>query len=211
MSERPIIFRQESVAAICYGPADCPAKRQTRRVIRNQPPQSWGGVRRYALAPHCPYGQPGDHLWVREPWWRHADGRIHMGEPNYGSNGWRKRSPMFMPRSASRVTLEIIRVGVERLQDISFEDCLAEGVIWTRHWHDVTCEELPQGAPEGEYARAAFRRMWDAVNAKRGYAWDSNPWVWAIEFRRLDHDPAFARVNSRLKSIQRTGDVYAGN
>ena len=193
--ERPIIFGHESVAAICSGPADRPSKRQTRRVIRSQPPQSWGGVLRYALATHCPYGQPGDRLWARELWWRHTDGRIlRVGEQNDGSDGWRKMSPMFMPRSASRVTLEILRIGVERLQDISFDDCLAEGVIWTRHWRDVTSEELPQGASEGASsdARAAFRRMWDAVNAKRGFPWESNPWVWTIEFRRLDHALAAA-------------------
>jgi hypothetical protein len=231
MSEHPIIFSPESVAAILSGPADRPCKRQTRRIIKGATGAKdiWAGeddglwvVERFGepcqSMVRCPYAQytrarrkhllptKPDRLWVKETCWRHADGRIlRMGEQNDGSDGWRKRSPMFMPRSASRLTLEVVSVRAERLQDISFDDCLAEGVIWTRHWNDVTCEELPEGAPEGAtpeeieasidegwtaYVRAAFRRMWDAVNAERGYPWESNPWVWAVEFRRLEEETA---------------------
>lgn len=110
------------------------------------------------------------------------------------------KSPITMPRWASRLTLEITAVRVERLQGITFEDCLDEGVIWTRHWQEVTCEELPDDLPRRPtreqlealtdrrweaYARAAFRRTWDELNLKRGFGWESKPWVWVISFRRF--------------------------
>lgn len=197
--EVPIVFSPESVAAIMSGPDDRPCKRQTRRVIRCDAGEDiWAGdndgiylvgrIGESRRVIRCPYS-PGGHLWVKEAW----------------SDGQRKRSPMFMPRAASRLSLEVISVRAERLQDISFDDCLAEGVIRTHHWHDVTCDELPEGAPMGAsseeieasidrgwvaYARAAFRRMWDSVNSKRGYPWQSNPWVWVIEFRRVPLPPA---------------------
>lgn len=95
---------------------------------------------------------------------------------DYTAQPW--HSPIYMPRWASRITLEIAGVRVERLQSISYEDC---------------CRET--GAPlkwEGEgpepYRRdmhGSFQILWDGINAKRGYSWDSNPWVWAIEFKRI--------------------------
>jgi len=79
---------------------------------------------------------------------------------------------MFMPRWASRITLEITGIRVERLQEITEEDAIAEGIIETSH-------ALPGGklTAYGEYML-----LWDALNAKRGYPWESNPWVWVIEF-----------------------------
>ena len=88
-----------------------------------------------------------------------------------GATGW--RPSIHMPRWASRITLEVVSVRVERLQEISETDALAEG---------INGEELfrAQG-----YAPDAFRKLWDSLNAKRGYGWAKNPYVWVIEFKRL--------------------------
>jgi len=137
----------------------------------------------------CPYGQPGDRLWVRETWCveKVLDGRkpvdIEYGVPVFytATKSWRdwdeqcvvgKRRPSaHMPRWASRITLEITDVRVERVQEISREDSLAEGPH-PYGWglNDGTCERN-------------FAMVWDSINAKRGYGWDSNPWVWVIEFK----------------------------
>lgn len=88
------------------------------------------------------------------------------------------RSPVYMPRWASRITLEITDVRVERIQDVSIEDVLAEGIKEVRGQHS------------GEYWReetgGKFVDIWDSINAKRGYGWSVNPWVWAITFRQID-------------------------
>jgi hypothetical protein len=77
-------------------------------------------------------------------------------------------SPIFMPRWASRITLEVVSVRVERLQEISDSDARAEGVLC-----DLNC-------------RRPFVNLWDFINAERGYGWDSNPWVWVIDFERIE-------------------------
>lgn len=93
-------------------------------------------------------------------------GRFY-GRTRYGS--W--CPSIHMPRWASRLTLEITRVRVERLQDISEEDALSEGV--------TTCDGVWSGS-----TRNAYRELWNSINAKRGLPWATNPWVWVIDFRR---------------------------
>lgn len=128
--------------------------------------------------PGCPYGQPGDELWVRETWARDWE----VGENSRGEipaamfyratdelpSGLRWNSPIFMPRWASRLQLVIRDVRVQRLQEIEEADARAEGV-------EVTVRE--NGALE------PLRRLWDSINSKRA-PWSSNPWVWAITFER---------------------------
>jgi hypothetical protein len=94
------------------------------------------------------------------------------------------RHARFMPRWASRITLEIESVRVERVKDISESDAIAEGV-----------EVVPGEAAYRDYAlgpntwcndaRGSFQTLWDAINAARGFGWDANPWVWVLEFRRV--------------------------
>ncbi|WP_121308766.1 hypothetical protein [Paraburkholderia sp. BL17N1] len=150
----------------------------------------------------CPHGQPGDRLWVRETWsndfaahypydrvWYAADDdRTHEIEVRDGVRGiyspesdehvpFRWHPSIHMPRWASRITLEVTGVRVERLQDISEADAEAEGVH-AGSW------EYDNG--EGtETARESFQCLWDSLNAARGYGWDANPWVWVVKFRRL--------------------------
>lgn len=204
MNIRPIIFSGAMVRALLEG-----RKTQTRRVVKDfdivrisdraefvgRSPYplaqtDLGGVAYVELADGrfvgipCPYGQPGDLLWMRETWfsdpheesrWNDADA-IHYRatEPDW----WRVRShggwnpSIHMPRWASRITLLLTDVRVERVQEISGADCVSEGAWRT--------EDVALGR-SGE-AIEAFRALWDSINAKRGYGWDVNPWVWVIEF-----------------------------
>ena len=156
-----------------------------------------------------PYGQPGDRLWVRETWaisdllmrpecihkahrnakeWWFYGGAPkpdHIKNVVYGAEfagSWKGawRPSIFMPRWASRLTLEVTDVRVERLRDISREDALAEGV------DDFFGGQYFEGYLDMAAAVANYRRLWDSLNAKRGYGWDVNPWVRAISFARVD-------------------------
>ena len=152
----------------------------------------------------CPYGAPGDRLWVRETWaflgtdmnkW----GRTHQlqtGVVRYTADaserrietGWQnvepwmarragRRPSIHMPRWASRLTLEITGVRVERLQKISEKDAIAEGV------DAVSMRDVPRQATPNR--RTDFAHLWNKINAKRGHGWDVNPWVWVLEFKRV--------------------------
>lgn len=190
------------------------SKTQTRRVVKPQPARAMAGaspvpvgtedwVWPYPKAPHaacisnrpngpdgwskhCPYGQPGDRLWVREtydPIYGH-DGRLievdyhatyehghRMGDHLGFKKKW--RPSIHMPRTASRITLEVTGVRVERLQAISEADARAEGVEGDSH----------PGAFIGT-CRGNFARLWESLNGAG--SWDANPWVWVIEFGRVD-------------------------
>ncbi|MBU9388980.1 hypothetical protein KTE71_15765, partial [Burkholderia multivorans] len=91
------------------------------------------------------------------------------------------RPSIHMPRAAARITLEITGVRVERLQSISESDARAEGVTIEEHHTRGYCA----GAYRPPSIRA-FHDLWDSLNAARGHGWDVNPWVWAIEFRRIE-------------------------
>lgn len=117
-------------------------------------------------------------------------------KPNsYRKEAWYKRASIFMPRWASRITLEITGVRVERLQEITDEDAVAEGVrlaYWQRPQVDFLNAYLGKEAVRvDDYskpllsAKEEFHNLWDSLNAKRGYSWETNPWVWVIEFKRL--------------------------
>lgn len=182
MSEKPIIFGSEMVKAILEG-----RKTQVRRVIKPQPPDdtfendipligyftlSNGEQVGYGFCDveekdyKCPFGKPSDTLWVREKFLLHypEDHSVlyfdDMEKAGFEQSEWRWKPSIHMPRWASRINLLIKDVRVERLQDISEEDAYAEG-----------------GFTVGQ-----FIELWDSINAKCGYSWDENPWVWAIEF-----------------------------
>ena len=192
MKERPIIFSGEMVRAILDG-----RKAMTRRVIKYY---QFDFRQAPATSTECPYGQPGDRLWVRETWsgplypqgdrifykangveddsgerdgwWFDIPGKKGEEEfiPNFKAN-W--KSPLFMPRWASRILLEITAVRVERIKDIAGKDIEAEG---------IPVDFTISGAFS---ALHKFHELWDSLNAKRGYGWDANPWVWVISFRRI--------------------------
>ncbi len=209
MTERPIIMRAEEMQVI-------PAGRQTqiRRVVKPQPPDGYDfheyvrflgdlSARFENRDPplgmwtkRCPYGQPGDMLWVRETWrpdppsieYR-ADGwtqefRDEDGEPlpwfryDNGRDGW--RPSIHMPKWACRLWLRVTDVRVERVQDISLDDCIAEGISCPSQF--VMGSEGPTENPSAENWEpdAAFAALWDAFNARRGFGWEANPWVWVL-------------------------------
>lgn len=136
----------------------------------------------------CPYA-PGDTLWVRETHWLdcYPDGVLVDGKPAHvhyraahpypaiaKSIDGHWRPSIFMPRWASRITLEITAVRVERVQDISEDDAKAEGV--------TPVPFTDSGWDSSELYRNSFAELWDSINAKRGYGWDVNPWCWVVEF-----------------------------
>jgi hypothetical protein len=149
--------------------------------------------------------QPGDRLWVRETFKAFDDGdtyyradSIQFGadyKPVHADDepeDWSWTSPIHMPREQSRILLELIEVRVQRVQEISEEDAKAEGVPNTISWR-VAGGVLPGIQAINESVKAPARHcyslLWDTINAKRDggiYAWDKNPWVWALTFRRID-------------------------
>jgi hypothetical protein len=209
VKERPILFSGPMVRALLAG-----TKTQTRRPVKTSlPPSEYEIVYHpgngHALEtfgdPHadgferrfCPYGVPGDRLWVRETFAFTGCGPDDRGAMDWGAHnirggdwegergcerwhvayrasgddppaagdhpGW--RPSIHMPRWASRITLEITEMRVQRLQDISGDDANAEGV---------------------EHV-AAFARLWNSINGPG--AWDANPWVWALTFKRVEVQP----------------------
>jgi len=146
-----------------------------------------------------PEHYPGDRLWTRETWatedrWDKLSPRII---PQHAHIWWRAdyqsvcatgkwRPSIFMPRWASRITLEIVDVRVERVQDITLEDCVAEGIeeAVIMMVYPPTPERLREAAET--IARDRFRELWDSINAKKGFGWDANPWCWCISFRRIE-------------------------
>jgi hypothetical protein len=148
VTERPIILNAEAVQAILKG-----RKTQERRVVEPQPHKSTA----YYLALLCPFGVPGDRLWLRGPTTR--------------------------PPWAERITLELTAVRVERLQDISEADAIAEG--YTRSAVEDDGSPLGAALAGGVWtAKFNFMFAWDHRNAKRGFGWTDNPWVWVLEWRR---------------------------
>ncbi|MGV3986204.1 hypothetical protein [Citrobacter portucalensis] len=230
ITERPMIFNGEMVRAILDG-----RKTQTRRVIKlfhergmlNPVVRGRNGEISSVscrLAPMlCPFGQPGDRIWVRETWGvvsheLDEDGRIQPWNPDrsataihempfgngyysghaiYAADGeftwgdddgyedgrscW--KPSIHMPRAACRILLEITDVRVERLNSISQEDARAEGII------DGGClncgEPEPCGCanPEPD-ATDAFAYLWQSIYGQEN--WNANPWVWVIEFKRIE-------------------------
>lgn len=200
--ERPILFSGGMVRRIL-----CGRKTQTRRVMKPQPEFSKDGVCWYPTVPldicgrktnalaygnehhfrkgapidFSPYGQPGDRLWVRETWAEFPSDkdwiyRADQDEQLAHKLTW--RPSIFMPRAACRLTLEVTEIRAQRLQDMSPGDMCAEG---------VTSEPLPEGhKDEPTVLRWNFSDLWNEINGARGFGWDSNPWVWAITFRRAD-------------------------
>ena len=164
-------------------------KTQTRRVLRREKlygPFAFDDPR---IARYCPYGQPGDRLWVRETWLQ--DGprlvRYRADGPNASPQQWDCPEAVWhpsihMPRAYSRITLEITDVRVEQVQEVSEADAEAEGV--TRELRGPRMYPGTNAARILESHQAAFARFWDAINAKRGYGWDTNPWVWVLTFKR---------------------------
>lgn len=207
IKERPILMCGPMVRATLVD-----IKTQTRRLVKPQPNWVWSkppvGVEGGRWVSHgcvsdlrCPHGSAGDHLWVKETW-QHEDGSCDdhkCGQPTHifykatesypESMKW--RSSIYMPRWASRITIEITSVRVQRVQEISEEDARAEGirevtkdgVVKKYCVYDmgdrssVPWAEMPRTAVE------AYRALWETINGEG--SWAKNPWVWILGFRRI--------------------------
>lgn len=226
MKERPILFSGRMVRAILAG-----RKTQTRRVIKDATGAFWdhrgydvtldyfgitlwthresGDVVTHGPKAWCPYGQPGDRLYVRESWrgpHEHddtkprdiepggdiryeADGKARFWtdassfyeQPAEAADGFGKLRPgIFLPRWASRIELEITGVKVERLQDISEADVLAEGI------EAVENDNVRELLAVRTGARDRWAEGWNRINGKRpGCSWEANPWLWCLTFKNL--------------------------
>lgn len=180
MKERPILFNGDMVRAILEG-----RKTQTRRLIKvtdSGRVKAIGSVMNWHLQDAnavlaCPLGLPGDRLWVRETWawngclccdvhYRASDPDCDTGDPYFT---W--RPSIHMPRWASRISLEITNVRVERLNEITRGDAMEEGC------------PFPNMA-DGPDPREWFSDLWESINGAG--SWDANPWVWVIEFCKIN-------------------------
>lgn len=221
MKERPILFSAPMVRALLDG-----TKTQTRRIVKPQP--SFLGAIGNPNQPfvtldaglhkpiRCPYGQPGDRLYVRETW---AETDLHDGTPvvAYRAGGcipvgrntsegpdflihkWAQpdttcceawKPSIHMPRWASRITLEITGVRVERLQDISKADAIAEGIESLTYggettWRDYSLnDEWAAVSPMLYHPIDSYESLWESINGPG--SWDANPFVWIVEFKRVE-------------------------
>lgn len=200
---KPILYSTPMVRAILNN-----TKTMTRRIVKGT--ALWflneGFSTEFVTDPHnsfCPYGKPGDLLWVRETFYEHIyhkkNYRYESDFPEGFTNGsthWKKKPSIFMPKDACRIFLRIKSVSIERLQDISEEDAKSEGV---ERWIETRLKSKPTrykvycdvDNPEDPalYSSAAydsFQTLWHKLHGKE--SWDLNPWVWAITFSRT-HKP----------------------
>ena len=182
MKERPILFSGSMVRAILEG-----RKTQTRRVIRFQPDEDGlafdlikrGWFDTSGREYKCPYGQPGDRLWVRETFHAYENRVIYRATIPYGNFDchFKPWTPaIYMPRWASRITLEVTRVRVERLQGISEGDSQREGCE-----RPILQDMGPDLHPYTGYYRDAFKNLWQSINGPG--SWEANPFVWVVEFK----------------------------
>lgn len=207
MNEKPILFNAEMVSAILSG-----RKTMTRRIIKPFPDSPQVLETRTAengcvFAIHanrsntqegrfrwdCPLGKPGDQLWVRETWNKHG-GLITYRADHDWIEEMRKATvcpakwvpSIHMPRWASRINLLITGVRVERLNDISEQDALAEGIdadylAESQDHYDCIADHNMTGRPT---ARGYFSSLWQSIYGEEN--WEANPWVWVIEFERME-------------------------
>jgi len=217
--KRPILFQGAMVRALLDG-----SKTQTRRICKSQPYSNGYHFDGHEILCHndylppsamlmdakgyttsnmegweaeCPYGQPGECLWVRETFLdTQGTGIEHRDESglhhryafaadcapgSYGDQarkgyGLKWKPSIHMPRAASRILLEIVSVRVELLQDISEADAAAEG--WQRR---PAVSDDPE--VHADAARDWYRDLWESINGVG--SWGANPWVWAVEFKRV--------------------------
>lgn len=182
MKERPILFSGKMVRSLLAG-----TKTQTRRIVKDTGfyainASVHGAVTAArelkALATQCPHGMPGDRLWVKETWAHNyraplgaSDRRPYVLYRANGDDAEKWTPSIFMRRRSSRITLEITAVRVERLNDISADDAMAEGI------------DTLSGIPTVN-AISDYRALWESINGAG--SWAANPWVWVISFRRIE-------------------------
>ena len=193
--EKPILFSTPMVQAIMEG-----RKTQTRRIVKDSMLQENNGKYDeeflFLTVKKCPYGEVGDVLWVRETWFStksntkellEAGDLSHIrykAENNYDPNkdcvGRKWKPSIHMPKAACRIFLEITNIRIERLNNISEDDAIAEGVNRTdamNEWYYM------ENVYNTDSPLIAFESLWESINGRE--SWDSNPYVWVIEFKQI--------------------------
>ena len=178
MKEHPMKFNDEEVRAILDG-----RKTMARRLVKPQPDEdglakSMDGPWRDASGRvfKCPFRELGGRLWVKEAWCGGQHGFDYQYRADWPQHDYGPRwmSSTSMRYEDSRITLEVVAVRVERVQDILDHEALAEGIdpqkVAARGWVD---------------ARVGFRVSWDSIYKKKDQDWYANPWVWVAEFKRI--------------------------
>ncbi len=158
----------------------------------------------YAYGHWTQFYESGKSHWE---FFRHLDAIVYFTDTEWQhaltkpstKEGWYKRSPLFLPAECARYFIKILDVTPQRLQEITFEDCLAEGVVHTEHWQtvdykppeplrpdDLSNEEADKETERGwiAYTIQAYASLWDSINPK--YPWSSNPLDWRYEFKWVD-------------------------
>lgn len=215
MKERPILFSRPMVKAILAG-TKTQTRRIIAKSNSNCASARWSDLEKergqfadngclkfqdcrpeFAGCIHrvFPKWEPGDRLWVKETWATTEQSGVHPADaeavyratdPDWETmEGWRWRPSIFMPRRLSRITLEILSVRPERLQDITDDDAVHEGIQGEPDL-DVDCRGFwVPGRP-----RRRFAMLWNSINGTTGpKSWAANPWVWRIEFKRVEGAP----------------------
>jgi len=197
--EKPILFSTEMVRAILAG-----RKTQTRRVMKPQPDSpiyklpgrsEWFFGRckenNYTDTIVKPRYQKGDILWIRETWGDNGERIFYKADSADTSKmygGW--KPSIHMPRAAARIFLRVADVRVERLQEISEDDAIAEGCKYDWDGNDWrTFYTIDKKTPINS-SRAKFGSLWNKINAKRSYGWGVNPWIWVYTFEQTQEGQA---------------------
>lgn len=205
MKERPILFSGQMVRALLSGAKTQTRRVVKPRADRDMGPRcvlqphELAGEVNGGNYRNSPYGAPGDRLWVKEqtikvedsgwigPVYTESDAGRQALEWGHGDpddpdhippHAIKRRPSLFMTRAMSRITLEITTVRVERLQDISKADAIAEGCT----------AKLAEQSPALDDAWQDFRTLWESINGAG--SWDANPWVWVVSFKRVEADRA---------------------
>lgn len=213
MADRPILFSAPMIRALLDG-RKTQTRRVLKPQPIVEPNGAWRWEGRNggfvgAMGTHVDDGfpesakdfsrfQPGDRLWVKETYsgphrmgdipprdWSHDLPIHYWADSNPKSGDWGRPKPsIHMPRWASRLTLVVTDVRVERLQDISEADAIAEGVRRNPHGNGDQWIDYPEGSSAVGWIdpRDSFRSLWDGLNAARGFGWGANPWVVALTF-----------------------------
>ena len=208
---KPILFSTSMVQAILDG-----RKTQTRRIVKEDKRGQWVAVNNarnleFGASVPCylhrevsvddksrnimyPKYDVGDILWVRETWSKDENGE-YVYRTNYGTTEddsfppsmFKWKPSIHMPREAARIFLKVTNVRVERLQDITEEDAIAEGVKDPYEYQSPEYYEQPN-LRGFEINKSAFAGCWDSIYSKRGYGWESNPWVWVVAFEKISKE-----------------------
>lgn len=219
-NENPELWTTEGCRTTnMYHFRDFPAKKNPTKLVEFRKTETDQQEERREYWSACPYGNPGDLLWVRETHRIAGGPTTHFYQYFADRSDW-IRSPLnrwkpsiHMPKDAARLWLMIEDVRVERVQDISEEDAIAEGVIKGEGFNKGTSLYYDYEAEiyNLQYAKSSFKYLWYVINGRE--SWKSNPWVWVIQFRVISKTgrPSDAIILDHYKQIAQRAALATSN